>query len=146
MNIPRPKYRGAGHLSAPALATSTGRQPIEENVGGLDNQRASSGVSSTSDVALAQDTKLTGSRQVASSPEALASIFARPDGGGLVNLVEATAIAWFVAGVALLRSGIDAREFRASWTNSAALRRSYRTYPKTERIDAGVLLWDAHRG
>jgi hypothetical protein len=54
-------------------------------------------------------------------------------------VVESTAMAWFVAAVAVLRSGIDARMFRVSGTKAAALRKFYRAHTKTDRIDVRVL-------
>jgi transposase len=60
--------------------------------------------------------------------------------GGPVNVVvESTAMAWFVAAVAVLRAGIDATVFRVSGTKAAALRKFYRAHTKTDRIDARVL-------
>ena len=98
------------------------------------------GVTSASDVAVAEGATVTVSRRVASTPEALTAMFARLGGGGPVNVVvESTAMAWFVAAVAVLRSGIDARMFRVSGTKAAALRRFYRAYTKNDRIDSWVL-------
>jgi transposase len=98
------------------------------------------GVTSASDVAVAEGTKVTGSRKVASTPEALTAMFTKLGAGGPVNVVvESTAMAWFVAAVAVLRAGIDARVFRVSGTKAAALRKFYRAHTKTDRIDARVL-------
>jgi len=98
------------------------------------------GVTSASDVAVAEGTKVTASRKVASTPEALTAMFGKLGAGGPVNVVvESTAMAWFVAAVAVLRSGIDARVFRVSGTKAAALRKFYRAHTKTDRIDARVL-------
>jgi transposase len=98
------------------------------------------GVTSASDVAVAEGTKLTVSRKVASTPEALTAMFTKLGAGGPVNVVvESTAMAWFVAAVAVLRAGIDARVFRVSGTKAAALRKFYRAHTKTDRIDARVL-------
>ena len=98
------------------------------------------GVTSASDVAVAEGATVTASRKVASTPEALTAAFARLGAGGPVNVVvESTAMAWFVAAVAVLRSGIDATVFRVSGTKAAALRKFYRAHTKTDRIDARVL-------
>lgn len=98
------------------------------------------GVTSVSDVAIAEGMTVTGSRKVASTPEALTAMFTKLGAGGPVNVVvESTAMAWFVAAVAVLRSGIDARVFRVSGTKAAALRKFYRAHTKTDRIDARVL-------
>ena len=98
------------------------------------------GVTSASDVAVAQGATVTASRKVASTPEALTAAFAKLGDSGPVNVVvESTAMAWFVAAVAVLRSGIDARVFRVSGTKAAALRKFYRNHTKTDRIDARVL-------
>jgi hypothetical protein len=67
-------------------------------------------------------------------------MFAKLGAGGPVNVVvEPTAMAWFVAAVAVLRAGIDATLFRVSGTKAAALRKFYRQHTKTDRIDARVL-------
>ena len=98
------------------------------------------GVTSASDVAVAEGTKVTASRKAASTPEALTAMFAKLGANGPVNVVvESTAMAWFVAAVAVLRSGIDATVFRVSGTKAAALRKFYRAHTKTDRIDARVL-------
>lgn len=98
------------------------------------------GVTSVSDVAIAEGMTVAGSRKVASTPEALTAMFTKLGAGGPVNVVvESTAMAWFVAAVAVLRSGIDARVFRVSGTKAAALRKFYRAHTKTDRIDARVL-------
>ena len=79
------------------------------------------GVTSASDVALAEGATVTASRKVASTPEALTAAFTKLGGSGPVNVVvESTAMAWFVAAVAVLRSGIDATVFRVSGTKAAA--------------------------
>jgi transposase len=83
---------------------------------------------------------VTGSRKVASTPQALTAMFGKLGAHGPVNVVvESTAMAWFVAAVAVLRSGIDASMFRVSGTKAAALRKFYRAHTKTDRIDARVL-------
>ena len=98
------------------------------------------GVTSASDVAVAEGTKVIASRKVASTPQALTAMFGKLGADGPVNVVvESTAMAWFVAAVAVLRSGIDATVFRVSGTKAAALRRFYRAHTKTDRIDARVL-------
>ena len=98
------------------------------------------GVTAASDVAVAEGATVTASRKVASTPEALTAMFAKLGADGPVNVVvESTAMAWFVAAVAVLRSGIDAKLFRVSGTKAAALRKFYRAHTKTDRIDARVL-------
>lgn len=98
------------------------------------------GVTAASDVAVAEGVTVTASRKVASTPEALTAMFAKLGADGPVNVVvESTAMAWFVAAVAVLRSGIDAKLFRVSGTKAAALRKFYRAHTKTDRIDARVL-------
>ncbi len=98
------------------------------------------GVTSASDVAVAEGTKVTATRKGASTPEALTAMFGKLGAHGPVNVVvESTAMAWFVAAVAVLRSGIDASVFRVSGTKAAALRKFYRAHTKTDRIDARVL-------
>jgi len=98
------------------------------------------GVTAASDVAVAEGMTVTASRKVASTPEALTAMFAKLGAHGPVNVVvESTAMAWFVAAVAVLRSGIDARMFRVSGTKAAALRKFYQAHTKTDRIDARVL-------
>jgi transposase len=98
------------------------------------------GVTSASDVAVAEGANVVASRRVASTPEALTAAFAKLGAGRPVNVVvESTAMAWFVAAVAVLRAGIDARVFRVSGTKAAALRKFYRQHTKTDRIDARVL-------
>ena len=98
------------------------------------------GVTAASDVAVAEDAKVTVSQKVASTPEALTAAFTKLGAGGPVNVVvESTAMAWFVAAVAVLRSGIDAKLFRVSGTKAAALRKFYRAHTKNDRIDSRVL-------
>jgi transposase len=113
---------------------------IEEDVVSTTTIGVDLGVTSASDVAVAEGATVTASRKVASTPEALTAAFARLGAGGPVNVVvESTAMAWFVAAVAVLRSGIDATVFRVSGTKAAALRKFYRAHTKTDRIDARVL-------
>ena len=98
------------------------------------------GVTSASDVAVAEGTKVTVSRKVASTPEALTAMFGKLGADGPVNVVvESTAMAWYVAAVAVRHADIDARVFRVSGTKAAALRKFYRAHTKTDRIDARVL-------
>ena len=98
------------------------------------------GMTSASDVAVAEGATVTGTRKVASTREALTAAFAKWGGSGPVNVVvESTAMAWFVAAVAVLRAGIDATVFWVPGTKAAALRRFYREHTKTDRIDARVL-------
>ena len=98
------------------------------------------GVTSASDIAVAEGMTVTSTRKVASNPAALTAAFAKLGENGPVNVVvEATAMAWFVATVAVMRSGIDATLFRISGTKAAALRKFYRQHTKTDRIDARVL-------
>ena len=54
-------------------------------------------------------------------------------------VVESTAMAWLVAAVAALRSGVDHTLYRVSGRKSAALRAFYRSHTKTDHIDARVL-------
>ena len=113
---------------------------IEEDVVNTTTIGVDLGVTSASDVAVAEGTKVTVSRKVASTPDALTAAFAKLGAGGPVNVVvESTAMAWFVAAVAVLRAGIDATVFRVSGTKAAALRKFYRQHTKTDRIDARVL-------
>ncbi len=98
------------------------------------------GVTAPSDVVVAEGTDVGVSRRVASTPEALTAMFAKLGADGPVDVVmESTAMAWFVAAVAVARAGIDARVFRVSGTKAAALRKFYRAHTKTDRIDARVL-------
>jgi transposase len=113
---------------------------IEEEVVGTTTIGVDLGVTAASDVAVAEGVTVTASRKVASTPEALTAMFAKLGADGPVNVVvESTAMAWFVAAVAVLRSGIDAKLFRVSGTKAAALRKFYRAHTKTDRIDARVL-------
>src|SRR5260370_41432293 len=80
------------------------------------------------------------SRRVASPPKGLTEGIARAAKGRAVAIVvESTAMAWFVAAVAALRSGGDHTLYRASGRKSAALRAFYRTHTKTDHIDARAL-------
>jgi hypothetical protein len=57
---------------------------------------------------IAEGATVTVSQKVASTPEALTAMFAKLGADGPVNVVvESTAMAWFVAAVAVLRSGIE---------------------------------------
>jgi transposase len=113
---------------------------IEEDVVSATTIGVDLGVTSASDVAVAEGATVTASRKVASSPEALTAAFAKLGARGPVNVVvESTAMAWFVAAVAVQRAQIDATVFRVSGTKAAALRKFYRAHTKTDRIDARVL-------
>jgi hypothetical protein len=48
-------------------------------------------------------------------------------------------MAWFVAGVAAERSGVERTLYRVNGRKAAALRRLYSYHTKTDRIDAPVL-------
>jgi transposase len=113
---------------------------IEEDVVETTTIGVDLGVTSFSDVAVAEGANVITSRKVASTPEALTAALTKLGDSAPVNVVvESTAMAWFVAAVAVLRSGIDAKLFRVSGTKAAALRKFYRTHTKTDRIDARVL-------
>jgi transposase len=114
--------------------------PNEEDIVSTRTIGVDLGVTSASDMAVAEGMDVVSTRKVASTPAALTAAFAKLGGHGPVNVViEATAMAWFVATVAVMRSGIDATLFRVSGTKAAALRKFYRQHTKTDRIDARVL-------
>lgn len=98
------------------------------------------GVTSASRVAVADGATITSNRRVRSSPEALTRAIQHASGGERVDVVlESTAMAWFVAGVAAERAGVEHTLYRVSGRKAAALRAFYRAHTKTDRIDAPVL-------
>lgn len=98
------------------------------------------GVTSASDLSVADGVTITSTRKVASTPAALTAAFRKAGADGPVRIVvESTAMAWFVAAVAVVRAGIDATLFRVSGSKAAALRAFYRQHTKTDRIDSRVL-------
>ena len=98
------------------------------------------GVTSASELAVAEDAKVTGTLRTPSNPQGLVDGIRRAANGREVSLVlESTAMAWFVAAVAAQRSGVKHKLYRVSGRKAAALRSFYRTHTKTDRIDARVL-------
>jgi transposase len=98
------------------------------------------GVTASSELAVASGSKIESTRKVASTPKGLTVGLRRAANGRAVAIVvEATAMAWFVAAVAAARAGIDHTMYRVSGAKAAALRAFYRAHTKTDRIDARVL-------
>lgn len=100
------------------------------------------GVTSKTEIAVAEGADVTKTFRASSTPAGLTSAVkkAAAGGEGEVGLVlESTAMAWFVAGVAAERSGVRHKLYRVSGRKAAALRAFYRTHTKTDRIDARVL-------
>jgi len=98
------------------------------------------GVTSASRLAVAEGSTIVSNKRVRSSPEALTRAIHDASAGESVDLVlESTAMAWFVAGVAADRAGVEHRLYRVSGRKAAALRAFYRAHTKTDRIDAPVL-------
>jgi transposase len=108
---------------------------VEHLVIGLDL-----GVTASSELAVACGSEIESTSRIASTPKGLTEGLQhaakdRP----VAVVVESTAMSWFVAAVAALRSGIDYTLYRVSGTKAAALRGFYRAHTKTDRIDARVL-------
>ena len=98
------------------------------------------GVTASTQVAVADGARLESTTKVASNPAALVAALRTAAVGRPVNIVlESTAMAWFVAGVAAVRAGVDHTLYRVSGRKAAALRAFYRAHTKTDRIDASVL-------
>ncbi len=97
-------------------------------------------VTAASELAVATGATIEASRKVASTPRGLTEgIRKAAQGRAVAIVVESTAMAWFVAAVAALRSGVEYRLYRVSGRKSAALRAFYRSHTKTDHIDARVL-------
>lgn len=98
------------------------------------------GVTAPSELAVASGSEIESTNKVASTPQGLTEGLRRAAEGRPVSIVvESTAMAWFVAAVAALRSGVDHTMFRVSGAKAAALRAFYRAHTKTDRIDSRVL-------
>lgn len=98
------------------------------------------GVTSASRMAVAEGVTLISNRRIRSSPDALTRAIRDASGGDAVDVVlESTAMAWFVAGVAAQRADVEHTLYRVSGRKAAALRAFYRAHTKTDRIDAPVL-------
>lgn len=98
------------------------------------------GVTSRSRIAVTEDGKVLSNRSVRSSPQELIQAISAASAGEAVDLVvESTAMAWFVAGVAAERSGVEHDLYRVNGLKASALRNFYRRHTKTDRIDAPVL-------
>lgn len=98
------------------------------------------GVTSRSQMAVAVGATIEASRSTPSTPKGLTEGIARAAAGREVAIVvESTAMAWFVAAVAALRSGVVHTLYRVSGSKSSALRSFYRSHTKTDHIDARVL-------
>jgi transposase len=97
-------------------------------------------VTAASELAVATGATIEASRKVASTPKGLTEgIRKAAKGRSVAIVVESTAMAWLVAAVAALRSGVEHRLYRVSGRKSAALRAFYRSHTKTDHIDARVL-------
>jgi transposase len=97
-------------------------------------------VTAASELAVASGATIEASRKVASTPKGLTEgIRQAAKGRAVAIVVESTAMAWFIAAVAALRSGVEYRLYRVSGRKSAALRAFYRSHTKTDHIDARVL-------
>lgn len=97
-------------------------------------------VTAASELAVASGATIEASRKVASTPKGLTEGIAKAAKGRSVAIVvESTAMAWLIAAVAALRSGVDHTLYRVSGRKSAALRAFYRSHTKTDHIDARVL-------
>lgn len=98
------------------------------------------GVTASSELAVACGSEIESTARVASTPKALTEGLRRAANNRSVAIVvESTAMSWFVAAVAALRSGVDHTLYRVSGSKAAALRGFYRAHTKTDRIDARVL-------
>lgn len=92
------------------------------------------GVTSRSRVAVAEGSKILSNRAVRSTPLELTRAIAVASGGEPVDvIVESTAMAWFVAGVAAERSWVEHHMYRVNGLKAAALRSFYRYHTKTDR-------------
>ena len=79
------------------------------------------GVTSTSEVAVAEGASVDKVFRAASTPEGLTRAIRRAAGGEPVDVVlESTAMAWFVAGVAAEKSGVEHTLYRVSGRKAAA--------------------------
>src|SRR5438270_1777124 len=97
-------------------------------------------VTAASELAVASRASIETSRKLASTPKGLTEgIRQAAKGRSVAIVVESTAIVWFVAAVAALRSGVEHTIYRVSGRKSAALRAFYRSHTKTDHIDARVL-------
>ncbi len=97
-------------------------------------------VTAASELAVASGPTIEASAKVASTPKGLTEgIRQVAKGRAVAIVVESTAMAWLVAAVAALRSGVDHTLYRVSGHKSAALRAFYRSHTKTDHIDARVL-------
>ena len=97
-------------------------------------------VTAASELAVATGATIEASRKVASTPKGLTEgIRQAAKGRAVAIVVESTAMVWFVAAVAALRSGVEHTIYRVSGRKSAALRAFYRSHTKTDHIDARVL-------
>src|SRR6266849_6762402 len=97
-------------------------------------------VTAASELAVAAGATIEASRKVASTPRGLTEgIRQAAKGRAVAIVVESTAMAWFIAAVAAVRSGVEYRLYRVSGRKSAALRAFYRSHTKTDHIDARVL-------
>ena len=98
------------------------------------------GVAAPSELAVAVGASIEGSRKAASTPKGLTEGLASAAAGRPVAIVvESTAMVWFVAAVAAVRSGVTHTLYRVSGRKAAALRAFYRAHTKTDHIDARVL-------
>lgn len=108
---------------------------MEHPVIGLDL-----GITAPSELAVASGSKIEARARVASTPKGLTKgLQDAAKDRSVAIVVESTAMSWFVAAVAALRSGIDHTLYRVSGAKAAALRGFYRAHTKTDRIDARVL-------
>src|SRR5260370_17609415 len=97
-------------------------------------------VTAASELAVATGATIEASRKVASTPKGLTEGIAKAAKGRAVAIVvESTAMAWLIAAVAALRSGVDHTLYRVSGRKSAALRAFYPSHTKTDHIDARAL-------
>ena len=100
------------------------------------------GVTAKTEIAVAEGSKVTRTFRAPSTPAGLTAAVRKAAAAaeGEVGLVlESTAMAGFVAGVAAERSGVQHKLYRVSGRKAAALRAFYRSHTKTDRIDARVL-------
>ncbi len=97
-------------------------------------------VTASSELAVASGARIEASRRVASTPRDLTEgIRQSAQGRAVAIVVESTAMAWLVAAVAAVRSGVEHTLYRVSGRKAAALRAFYRSHTKTDHIDARVL-------
>ncbi len=97
-------------------------------------------VTAASELAVATGATIEATHRVASTPRGLTEGIAKAAKGRSVAIVvESTAMAWFIAAVAAVRSGVEYSLYRVSGRKSAALRAFYRSHTKTDHIDARVL-------